>query len=107
MARERILVVDKDIDSLSKIYLAFVQRSFKVEACDNPEKIKERIKKFRPAVIVLQAREYKEVMEKLKIPAIVLAKKEEEGPIQLNDGDVLLHKPVQANALTKAIEKLI
>lgn len=107
MARDKILVVDQDIDHLSKIYLALVHRKFNTRACNNPQEIPERLKKFRPAVIIVNASDYNSIMEKLKIPAIVLAERENNTKIPLNDGDILLKKPVSAETLAKAVEKLV
>jgi len=105
MARERILVVDQELDSLSRIYLALIHRGFKAEACNKPEEIQQRIKRFKPAVIILNLKDYETIMKKLKIFAVVLA--ETIAPVPLNSGDVLLQKPVQAEALIKAVETLI
>lgn len=108
MAREKILIVDQDLDTLSRIYLGLIHRKFKAEACNNPQEIPERLKRFKPAVIVLNLKEYHSVSEKLKIPAIVLIEKDNEPVrIPLNDGDIQLIKPVAIDALIKAVEKLV
>ena len=107
MAREKILVVDGDLDSLSKIYLALVHRKFKTEACNNPEEINSRLKRFRPSVIILNLEEYNLINKKLKIPAVVLLEEEYTGDIQLNYGDVILQRPVQVDKLVKTVETLI
>ena len=106
MGREKILVVDSDLDSLSKIYLALIHRKFKVEACNNPEEFYDRMKRFKPAVVILNLDEYSIRSEKLKQPAIVLVENENQR-IQLNDGDILLAKPVLVDELIKAVERLI
>ena len=107
MAREKILVVDYDLDSLSRIYLALIHRKFKVEACNHSQEIKERLKRSKPAAIILGANDYKTISEKLKIPAIVFMDKDSTNGIRLNDGDIQLERPVPANKLIEAIEKLI
>src|SRR5690349_923349 len=107
MAREKILVVDHDLDNLSRIYLALIHRGFKVEACNQPEEINDRLKRFKPAVIVLNTREYEQIMERLKIPAVVLTEIQARPAAALNDGDVLLQKPVPADALVKAVEHFV
>ncbi|MBO9681729.1 MAG: response regulator transcription factor [Flavisolibacter sp.] len=106
MGREKILVVDSDLDSLSKIYLALIHRRFKVEACNNPEEFYDRMKRFKPAVVILNLDEYRIRSEKLKQPAIVLVDNEKH-EVQLNDGDILLTKPVPVDELLKAVERLI
>jgi DNA-binding response OmpR family regulator len=106
MAREKILVVDPDLDSLSKIYLALIHRKFKVEACNNPEEFSDRIKRFKPAIVILNSKEYSIRSKKLKLPAIVVVDKEHPA-VQLNDGDFSLAKPVSVDELIKAVEKFI
>ena len=106
MGREKILVVDSDLDSLSKIYLALIHRKFKVEACNNPEEFYDRMKRFKPAVVILNLDEYSIRSEKLKQPAVVLVENENH-TIELNAGDILLTKPVPVDELIKAVEKLI
>ena len=107
MAREKILVVDPDLDSLSKIYLALVHRKFKTEACNNPGELADRLKRFKPVLIVLGPKEYQLIWEKLKIPAIVIREKDCPNTWRVNDGDIELRKPVHADDLIRAIEKLI
>ena len=105
MAREKVLVVDQDLTSLSRIYLALIHRKFKAEACNNPEEIPARLKRFRPSVIILELNEYNHINKKLKIPAIVLL--ENSGTAQLYDGDISLKKPVHVDELMEAVEKLV
>jgi DNA-binding response OmpR family regulator len=107
MGREKILVVDPDLDSLSKIYLALIHRKFKVEACNNPQEFLDRVKRFKPSIVVLNSNEYSIHSKKLKPLAIVIADKEPETEIDLNDGDILLTRPVTADELIRAVEKLI
>jgi len=107
MAREKILVVDTDLDSLSRIYLALVHRRFKTEACNKPEEIPERIKRFKPAVIVIDVTQYGMLSQKLRIPAIVFSEQEVDFCTQLNYGDIHLKKPIHADQLIKAVERLV
>jgi len=106
MGREKILVVDSDLDSLSKIYLALIHRKFKVEACNNPEEFSDRMKRFKPAVVILNADEYSIRSKKLKQPAVVMIDSENHS-VELNDGDISLTKPVSVDELIKAVERLI
>jgi DNA-binding response OmpR family regulator len=106
MAREKILVVDDDLHHLSKIYLALIHRRFKAEACNNPEEIPARIKRFKPSVIILDSEQYYKINNKLRIPAIVmLARQAPEYPLAY--GDLSLKKPVTAEVLIKTVERLI
>ena len=106
MAREKILVVDDDLHHLSKIYLALIHRKFKAEACNNPEEIGARLKRFRPSVIILQAEEYLKINRKLKTSAIVMCDGQNlQG--DLNYGDITLPRPVSADMLIKTVERLV
>ena len=106
MAKEKILVVEQDLVSLSRMYLALIHRQFKTEACNQPDEIGARIKRFKPAVIILNSEEYNTINNKLKIPAVVLY--ERAGDIAvLNYGDTELKKPVQIDELIKAVEKIV
>jgi hypothetical protein len=105
MAREKVLVFGHDINILSKIYLALIHRKYKPEACNNSQELPDRLKRFRPSVIVLESNEYDILREKLKIPAIVIV--EQNYTERPNDGDILLEKPIQIDALMKAVESLV
>jgi DNA-binding response OmpR family regulator len=106
MAREKILVVDSDLHSLSKIYLALIHRRFKAEACNNPEEITARLKRFKPSVIILHAEEYVKIKSKLRTPAIVLC---QAGQLEedLNYGDMIVPCLVSSDMLIKTVERLI
>ena len=106
MAREKILVVDQDLHSLSKIYLALIHRKFRAEACNNAEEILARLRRFKPSVIILGGAEYEKINGKLKIPAIVLSDLENVN-MELSLGDIELKKPVSADLLIQTVEKLI
>lgn len=107
MGREKILVVDSDLDSLSKIYLALIHRKFKVEACNNPQEFLDRLKRFKPSIVVLSLDEYSVHSKKLRPFAIVVANKDSRTQIELNQGDILLTKPVAVEELIKAVERLV
>ena len=107
MAREKILVIDSDLDALSRIYLALIHRKFKVEACNNPEEMSARFKRFKPSVIILELKEYTAISKKLKIPAVVLVEKQDNSITYLNDWDIQIQKPVHIEELMKAVEKLV
>jgi len=106
MAREKILVVDDNLDLLSKIYLALTQRNFKVLVCINPEEIWKKFQGFKAAVIILNSKEYLAIHKRLKIPAVVMVEKENEG-IRLDGGDISIKKPVQVDELVKAVRMLV
>jgi DNA-binding response OmpR family regulator len=51
--RTRILVVDSDMHTLSKIYLSLINKNYKVEASDDAQEIMARTERFKPRLIIL------------------------------------------------------
>lgn len=105
--RKKILVVDSDLDSLSRIYLALVHRNYKTEAADKSEEIPERLKRMKPQLIILGKKEYLEVRDMLKIPTVICMEQNEEQDFQLNEISVMMTKPVQIDQLVKHIDYLV
>src|SRR5688572_3545240 len=105
--RTKVLVVDNDLDTLSKIYLALVHRNYKTEASDKVAEIEERIKRFKPSLLILGRNEYLSINNTLKIPAIVVGEKEELEVMASESDVVFLPKPFSVEALVKAIQKLL
>ena len=104
--RTKVLVVNSDLDTLSKIYLALIHRNYKVEATDKIEEIYERIKRLKPVVIVISFNDYKLLKTELKIPAIVLA--DHQNPdILSSDEVVVLQKPYSFESLGQMIDTFI
>jgi DNA-binding response OmpR family regulator len=106
MARTKILVADADITTLSRIYLALIHRNYKAEATDKEEEITERIKRFKPSLLILGLKEYLSVRDQCKIPVIVLTEQEGTKPA-LTIRDSTIDKPVPIDVLMKRIEEMI
>jgi DNA-binding response OmpR family regulator len=104
--RTRILIIDTDLDSLSKIYLGLIHRNYKTEASDNTEEIPERVKRLKPAVIIIGKKEYLQQLQKFNIPVILILDKDEE-TIRSGDEIIILHKPVSIDQLIQAIESVL
>ena len=105
-SQTRILVVYHDLSVLSRIYLALVHRNYKAEASDKWMEIHERIKRFRPSVIILGKSEYLHVKDSLKIPGIVLVDGDETPP-ELPGDFLSLKQPVPIDNLLSAIASLV
>jgi DNA-binding response OmpR family regulator len=105
--RTKVLVVDNDLDTLSKIYLALVHRNYKTEASDKVAEIAERIKRFKPSLLILGRNEYLSINNTLKIPAIVVGEKQELEEMTSESEVVFLPKPFSVEALVKAIQQLL
>jgi hypothetical protein len=105
--RTKILVVDSDLDTLSRIYLALVHRNYKTEASDKDEEIPERIKRLKPALVILGKKEYFIYRDKLKTPCIVLVNNDETETFSTPEDVIILKKPVQLEALYQKIEELV
>lgn len=53
MKNLRILIIDTDLFSLSKIYFGLIHLEHAVEACNNLQEVEERVKRFQPGVVIL------------------------------------------------------
>lgn len=104
--RTKILVVDNDLDTLSRIYLALVHKNYKVEASDKKEEIAERVKRLKPALLVLGRNEYLYFQDKLKTPCITLLDLSEID-LQVPDDVIILRKPVALDQLIQKIEEIV
>jgi DNA-binding response OmpR family regulator len=104
--RTRVLVVDSDLDLLSRIYLALLHRNYKAEATDKSDEIAERMKRLKPSVIILGFKEYKLLKPLLKVPAILLTE-EPESTLALPDDVIAIQKPFQIDTLIRTIESLV
>lgn len=105
-SRNKVLIVDSDLDTLSKIYLALVHRNYKAEASNKAEEIKERMKRLKPAILIIGKDEYMEYKESLKIPYIVLWEGNESHPASDNEV-IYLDKPIHIETLVHSVESLI
>ena len=104
--RTKILVVDSDLDTLSRIYLALVHRNYKVEASDKKEEIQERLKRLKPELLILGQMEYMFFKDKLKTPCIALLENGDHG-LQIPDDVVVVNKPVPLDHLIRKIEEIV
>jgi hypothetical protein len=104
--RTKILVVDSDLDTLSRVYLALVHRNYKVEASDKQEEISERIKRLKPALLILGQEEYFFYQEKLKMPCIALMNLPE-NEIHVPEDTIVIRKPVVLDQLIAKIEEIV
>ena len=106
IVKTKILVVDQDIDSLSKIYLNLLHRNYKVEACNNGNEVTERLKRLKPSILIIDREFYWEIEKKLKIPAIVLTNGYSDSGIKEQEDLKVLSKPVQTDRLLKTVQSL-
>lgn len=104
--RTKVLVVDSDIDTLSRIYLALVHRNYKAEATDKVEETVERIKRLKPSVVIVGLKEYADLKDVLKTPAILLIEHQHKG-MELPGDVVALEKPFTIEVLIRMIESLV
>ena len=105
--RTRILVVDKDLNTLSRIYLALIHRNYKAEASDNLQEITQRIKRLKPSLIILGVDEYNSVKDSLRIPVILLKDGKAVMPVDLPSDVITVEKSIQVEKLIAAIEELV
>lgn len=100
---QKILVVDNDLDNLSRIYLSLLHRKYRVQVSDKPEETLQLIKKFKPALLILQESHYNAIKNKLRATTIVLMEKK--SAIELNYGDLKLEKPFSMHDLLMLVGK--
>jgi DNA-binding response OmpR family regulator len=105
--RTKILVVDSDLDSLSRIYLALAHRNYKTEVSDRQEEIRERSRRLKPVVIILGKKEYLSEKDNLKVPVIVLVDRDDNREFHLGDDCRLLEKPVKLDQLFRTMDELV
>ena len=105
-AKTRILIVEPDIDLLSKIYLTLVHKNYRAEAITKAEELGDRIKKFKPAVVVIGYDNYAASKLKIRTPLVVMAAR---GQLYAAPGDdiIVLETPLQLDKLAPTIEKLV
>lgn len=105
-AKTRILIIEPDIDLLSKIYLTLLHKNYRAEVSTKPEDLAERIKKFKPSVIVIGYDQYITSKFKFKTPLVVMAEK---GQLHVAPGDdiIVLETPVQLDQLAPSIARLV
>src|SRR5687768_4227463 len=106
VTRTKILVVDSDLDTLSRVYLALVHRNYKVEASDKKEEISERIKRLKPSLLILGQMEYLFYQDKLKMPCITLLNLSEE-EFHVPEDVILMRKPIPLDQLIQKIEEIV
>ena len=53
--KARLLVVDSNLHTLSKIYLGLIHKNYKVEATDDAREINARAERFKPRLVILNA----------------------------------------------------
>lgn len=53
--KPKVLVVDSDLHTLSKIYLSLIHKDYKVEATNEAQEIVARVERFKPRVIILNS----------------------------------------------------
>ncbi len=91
----RILVVDSDLHTLSKIYLSLIHKNYRVEASDDALEIIPRTERFKPRLIILNAatknltpQVYKEIAQK-RVYMILVADGKEDIPYDSRRWEVI------------------
>lgn len=106
MAKGKVLVSHSDLDVLSRIYLLLIHKKYRAEATDKAEEIEQRIKRFKPDVLIICSDDYLLLKDKLRKPTIVITGNSPTR-VELNYGDRILKLPFQTNSLIQAVEELV
>ena len=107
MARTRVLVADTDLDTLSKVYLALLHRNYKAEACNRYEELPERVRRLKPAVLIMDLPAYQLYGEKMKTPLIILLEKQATASIATDGATLVLFKPFSMEELMHQVQQLV
>lgn len=99
-------MVDSDLDTLSRVYLALVHRNYKVEASDKKEEIPERIKRLKPVLLILGQIEYLFFQDHLKIPCITLVDLSED-EFYVPEDVIIMRKPIALDQLIQKVEEIV
>jgi hypothetical protein len=105
IGKTKILVVDPDIDSLSKIYLKLLHRNLPW-SMQLPNEIDQRLKRLKPSIVIIHHELYWEIEKKLKMPVIVLYDQQSSISIREQADLKILRKPVPAAELLIAVKSL-
>ena len=102
----KVLVVDSDLNALSRIYLALVHRNYNAEASDTVAETRERMQRLKPAVLIIGEAAYLQLNERFKIPVIVLM--ENESSELVDDAELrIVEKSIPLDMLIQLIEELV
>ncbi len=103
--RLKVLLVESDKITLSRVYLALIHREFKTEATDHMEEVQERIRRLKPSVVIMGMKEYSSLQQELQFPVIILT----DSPAalsQLPQNAIVIEKPFSIETLISAIESI-
>ena len=110
--KARILVVDSDLHTLSKIYLGLIHKNYKVEATDDANEIIPRTERFKPRLIILRtsARNlttevYREIAQK-RIHVFLINDSNAEIPVEIKKSEQI-EMPVNMNWLDEKIREVL
>ena len=93
--KARVLVVDSDLHTLSKIYLSLLHRDYKVEATDDAQEIAARTERFKPRVIILRSsaknltQEVYEELASRRMNVLLIAEQNEIVPVEWRKLEVI------------------
>lgn len=111
MKNLRILIIDTDLFSLSKIYFSLIHLDHVVEACNCPDEVESRMARFQPRLVVLGPcgnMDRATLCHRLKESGVHLllvgARRDESGTALPVDG--FLEKPVDLGLLHRKIRVL-
>jgi hypothetical protein len=111
MKNLRILIIDTDMFSLSKLYFGLMLLDYTVEACNNPSEITERAERFQPNLVVLGSTDPVPLVslchyfKQLGVHLILVGFPPDQDPATL-PSDAVLEKPVSISLLHSQINTL-
>jgi ActR/RegA family two-component response regulator len=106
LKRTRVLIVEDEIASISRLYIGLLRMDFTVEVCDNPSELQQRLARFKPQIVVISQKLHQTspgTREKFSIPVIQLGI---EGNVPA-DADLALDRMASLSTIAKAIENIV
>ncbi|HEU0064829.1 MAG TPA: hypothetical protein VFQ58_07350 [Flavisolibacter sp.] len=109
----KILIVDSDIDLLSRLYLTLLHKGYKVEATNEAEEIIARIDRFRPNLLVINdfmdglTGEILRDLYKRKIAVLLITDSDEFSSEHRFRKMEIIHRPVDLLLLDLKIKELM
>lgn len=93
-----------DLHLLSRLYIALVQRGYRTEVTDAVEAASQRIKKWKPVLLITGSAEFHQMKQGLNLPVIVLSENDAD-EWQSNDGVLVVNKNIPLGELMKQVKK--
>ena len=115
--KAKILVVEDDMETLSKVYIELLYKDFRVEATNDSEELLSRFDRFRPDLLIISrnlrgfdpVKICDHIKKKNAVPVILLSGEEDKHNTRLNGCEVegIISRPVDLKEMLEKINALL